>query len=191
MAADRAEDPSGHFHAVRFYKDADSLCRIVGSFLAEGLTTANPAVVIATPEHTKSIEECLSKASLDVAELRRLGELITLDAREMLATFMEDGLPNPAAFRHHIGGVIAQVGRGRERCTVRAYGEMVDLLWKDGLTTAAIQLETLWNQLARQHEFKLLCGYSMGNFYKGSAFDDIKGQHSHLTSEVGEHVPLH
>src|SRR5689334_8007981 len=103
MAADRSDDPSGHFHAVRFYKDADSLCRIVGSFLAEGLTQSEPAVVIATPEHTIAIEECLRKASLDVAELKRRGELTTLDARQMLAAFMADGVPHPGAFRHHIG----------------------------------------------------------------------------------------
>jgi MEDS: MEthanogen/methylotroph, DcmR Sensory domain len=191
MRADRPADLAGHFHAVRFFKDDDSLCRIVGSFLIEGLTKAEPAVVIATPEHTTAIEECLRKASLDVVDLKRLGELITLDARKMLATFMADGVPNPGAFRDHIGGVITQVARGREQCTIRAYGEMVDLLWRDGLTAAAIQVETLWNQLARAHDFKLLCGYSMGNFYKGSAFDDIKGQHSHLTSDAGEHVPLH
>ncbi len=187
---DDAADLTGHFHAVRFYKDDDSLCRIVGSFLIEGLTNSEPAVVFATPEHTSAIEQCLRKASVDVDELKRLGELTTLDARNMLATFMADGVPNPTAFRHHIGGLIAQVGRSRQQCNIRAYGEMVDLLWKDGLTAAAIEVETLWNRLARTHDFKLLCGYSMGNFYKGSAFDDIKRQHSHETSEVGEHVPL-
>ena len=182
---------SGHFHSVRFYKDDDSLCRLVGSFLVEGLTKAEPAIVIATPDHTTAIEQCLTKASLDVAELKRLGELTTLDARHMLATFMADGVPDPGAFRHNIGGVIRQVGRGRGNCAIRAYGEMVDLLWKDGMTAAAIRVETLWNELAQVHDFQLLCGYSMGNFYKGSAFDDIKGQHSHLTSDVGDHVPLH
>ena len=182
---------AGHFHAVRFYKDADSLCRIVGSFLAEGLTKNEPAVVIATPGHTTAIEECLRKASLDVAELKRLGELTTLDAREILATFMADGVPDASAFRQHIGSVIRQAAHGREHCTIRAYGEMVDVLWKDGMTAAAIKVETLWNQLAQTHDFKLLCGYSMGNFYKGTAFDDIKGQHTHLTSDVGEHVSLH
>jgi len=59
------------------------------------------------------------------------------------------------------------------------------------MTAAAITVEALWNQLGETHRFKLLCGYSMGNFYKGTAFDDIKGHHSHLTSESGEHVPLH
>jgi hypothetical protein len=67
---------------------------------------------------------------------------------------------------------------------------MVDLLWKDGLEAAAIRLETLWNELANTHDFKLLCGYSMGNFYKGAALEEIKGYHSHLTSESGEHAPI-
>ena len=62
---------------------------------------------------------------------------------------------------------------------------MVDLLWKDGHEAAAIRLETLWNQLGSTHDFALLCGYSMGNFYKGAALDEIKGQHFHLVDDDG------
>jgi hypothetical protein len=67
---------------------------------------------------------------------------------------------------------------------------MVDVLWRKGQTAAAIRLETLWNDLSRTHEFKLLCGYAMGNFYKGSATDDITAVHSHLVTDTGTHVPL-
>ena len=56
----------------------------------------------------------------------------------------------------------------------------------DGLEAAAIRLETLWNELANTHDFKLLCGYSMGNFYKGAALDDIRGQRSHVIAETGD-----
>ena len=63
---------------------------------------------------------------------------------------------------------------------------MVDLLWKDGLEDAAIRLETLWNQLANTEDFKLLCGYAMGNFYKGAAIEDIRSQHSHLIGRNGD-----
>ena len=41
---------------------------------------------------------------------------------------------------------------------------MVDLLWKQGKTEAAIRLEVLWNNLADSHVFSLLCGYAIGNF---------------------------
>jgi hypothetical protein len=57
---------------------------------------------------------------------------------------------------------------------------MVDVLWQDGLTAAAIRLEMLWNQLAMTHDFSLLCGYSMGSFYKDAGMRDICAQHSHV-----------
>lgn len=181
---------NGHFHAVRFYDDSDSLCRIVGEFLGSGLEQGEPAVVIATPAHTAAIDECLRARGLDVEALKRLGDYITVDARETLGMFMDDALPNSRAFRHNMSQTIRLASRGRENVTVRAYGEMVDLLWKDGLEAAAIRVETLWNELANAHDFKLLCGYAMGNFYKGAALEDIKGRHSHLVADAGQHLPV-
>src|SRR6185437_1685178 len=105
----------------------------------------DPAVVIATSEHTAAIAVCLGTFHLDVDELKRRGDLVVLDARDTLATFMADGAPDRNAFRRHVGGVFNEITRGRARCSVRAYGEMVDLLWKDGMTGAAIQVESLWN----------------------------------------------
>lgn len=182
---------TGHFHAVQFYDNPDSLCTIVGGFLAEGFQQDEPAIVIATPEHLVKIDQCLEARSIDVSNAKRLGDMVVLDARSTLATFMVDGMPNSNAFRYNIGEVIKKVCRGREGCVVRAYGEMVNLLWEDGLESAAIRLETLWNQLANSHDFKLLCGYSMGNFYKGAALEEIKGQHSHLTDDSGQHALMH
>jgi hypothetical protein len=63
---------------------------------------------------------------------------------------------------------------------------MVNLLWQDGLTSAAIRLERLWNELAKMHDFKLLCGYSMGNFYKDATVGEITRQHTHLLADTGE-----
>src|SRR6185503_19407381 len=144
---------SGHFHAVRFYDGPDALCQIVGAFLSEGLAKGEPTVVIATPDHTARIEECLRQRAFDVASLKRLGELVILDAHDTLGLFMVDGMPNAALFHEAVGEQITQLRRGRGDSPVRAYGEMVDVLWRDGLEAAAIRLEMLWNQLAKTHEF--------------------------------------
>ena len=175
--APRAGD--GHFHGVQFYNDPDALCRIVGTFIGEGLEEGALGVLIATPEHAAQIESCLRGRGIDVDEWKRLGQLVSVDARETLQLVMDDGMPDPSAFQRAVGGILTKVRRGREQCAVRTYGEMVDLLWKDGREAAAIRLETLWNQLASVHDFELLCGYSMGNFYKGGAMDEIKGHHTH------------
>ena len=174
-----------HFHAVQFYSDPDALCRIVGNFIGEGLEQGAAAVLYVTPDHAARIESCLRTRAIDVDALKRLGRLVTVDARATLDLLMMDGMPNPSAFRRSVGAMLTQVRGKRGQCAIRAYGEMVDLLWKDGLEAAAIRLETLWNQLADTSDFNLLCGYSMGNFYKSTALEEIKSQHTHLVADDG------
>ena len=186
----RPRGGSGHFHGVQFYNDPDALCRIVGSFVGEGLERGSLALLIATPDHSARIDDCLRARGIDVDDLRRQGSLVTLDAYETLQRVMADGMPSPGAFKHAVGSALTHVRRGREQHTVHAYGEMVDLLWKDGLEAAAIRLETLWNQLGTTEDFKLVCGYSMGNFYKGAAIENIHAQHSHLIAGDGDTTAL-
>jgi len=175
---------SGHFHAVRFYEDSTSLCRIVSGFIAEGLALAQPALVIATPTHAACIEENLAAATIDVDTLKKQGDLLIVDAHEMMATFMVNGLPDPDFFKAAATSALEQLSRGRSH-TIRAYGEMVDVLWRDGMTEAAIKLEMLWNRLANTHDFSLLCGYAMGSFYKDASIDDVCHHHTHRVSDEG------
>jgi hypothetical protein len=69
--------------------------------------------------------------------------------------------------------------------------DAVDVLWQASRTAAAIRLEMLWNQLAQTHLFALLCGYSMGHFYKDVGQQEVRQQHTHLVSDSGERVTLH
>jgi len=98
---------------------------------------------------------------------------------------MTDGLPNPEKFDRTVMAALDLVRDGRSGITVRAYGEMVDVLWKAGLEVAAIQLEMLWNRLARNGEFSLMCGYAMGNFYEDAKVKEVCRQHTHLVDSDG------
>ena len=177
---------SGHFHAVRFYQNAEDLSAIVGAFLAEGFSIEQPAIVIATPKHRQQIERQLEARNLAPEQLQREHRLFVVDAQETLDQFMIDGMPNPTRFRQTIVPVIEKACGGRKDCVVRAYGEMVDVLWKKDQTVAATRLETLWNALANTHAFSLLCGYCMGSFYKNAAVDEICSHHSHVVTNQGD-----
>jgi MEDS: MEthanogen/methylotroph, DcmR Sensory domain len=177
---------SSHFHAVRFYEDDSSLFRIVSKFISEGLTTNQPALVIATASHIEGITRNLRSAAIDVDAVQHKGDLLFVDARDMLNEFMVNGQPDGELFKASASAVIQRVCGERKRCTVRAYGEMVDVLWKDGMSGAAIKLEMLWNRLANTRDFSLLCGYSMGSFYKDASIEDITRQHTHIVTASGE-----
>jgi hypothetical protein len=176
---------AGHFHAVKFYESRESLCRIVAEFLGEGLIRQQPAVVMATAEHRAGIVTELRARHFDVGSMQAAGDLLLLDASEALANFMVDGMPDADLFNANVTRAIERVCRGRKDLTIRAYGEMVDILWQAGQDVAAIRLEMLWNKLAMTHDFALLCGYAMGSFYKDASLAEIHHQHSHIVAGQG------
>jgi hypothetical protein len=175
------------YHAVQFYKDETSLAGTAAQFLADGLNAGQPGLVIATRSHTGTIVRELTARGLNVDALRKTGELQFFDAQKMLASFMFGGLPDPVLFRSTIGDLIEKLCAGRTPCPIRAYGEMVDLLWQEGNADGAIKVEILWNQLATTYDFALLCGYAFGHFYKETRdprYDEVVGQHSHVMRVV-------
>jgi len=144
-------------HVVQFYeRDADLVAR-AGDYLRDGARAGAVAIVIADEAHREAFDARLRDAGVDVAAARREGTLVSLDAAATLARFMRDGRLDHDAFFDVVGGVVREAAAtGRP---VRAYGEMVALLWEAGDVMAAIDLETLWNELATEVSFSLYCAY--------------------------------
>jgi hypothetical protein len=179
-----------HEHIVQFYGSDRSLATTVAGFLAEGLVAGQPAVVIATSTHCSEIIAALGERLIDCVRAVRHGDLILLDAEATLDLFMVADGPNAELFDENIGRLIEQASNGRP-ITVRAYGEMVDVLWKQGRSEAAIKLEMLWNRLATKYKFTLLCGYAMGSFYKQTArLEEVIAHHTRVIGNDGSVVPF-
>src|SRR5687767_4111034 len=105
MPCDGVARGAGHFHAVRFFTDDAELCGIVAAFIAEGLATRQPEVVIATPAHREGITAQLVARGHDVHRLAAEERLFLLDAESVLDEFMVDGMPDATRFR----GVITPI----------------------------------------------------------------------------------
>ena len=184
-ASVRSASTPAHHHAVRFYENDRSLAQIVAQFLNDGLAAGSPGIVVATAAQRAAIVRELGR-SRDVVQLQRSDDLVLLDADDTLSMFMTNGMPDAARFQDSMCEVIGRACRGREDCTVRIYGAMVDILWKNGKQHAAIRLEMLWNQLANTQSFSLLCGYAMGNFYKDANVQEVCRHHTHVVSADGK-----
>jgi hypothetical protein len=191
LAAIRAGKPVLS-HAVQFYESAEFLCSAVARFLGEGLRAGAPVISIATAAHRRALCEQLEAGGTDVRSASASGQLTLLDADETLAGFMADGMPVAKRFRAHAGGIIARAGAARPHRRLRVYGEMVDVLLREGKARAAFKLEKLWNELGRSHSISLLCSCGMTNFRGRRAvaqFDQIS--RSHLRVVPTEKFPDH
>lgn len=117
-------------HFVQFYEADGFLLNSLSGFIGRAITSGDAAIVVATQEHRNGLAELLQANGLDVTSAKTRGRYVSLDAAETLSKFMLDGSPEPARFNEVMGGIIASVTDGGSR--VRAFGEMVALLWAEG-----------------------------------------------------------
>lgn len=185
--------PGSQYHAVQFYGTDERLYSTAANFLAEGLIAGEPAMIIASATHCEGMLGQLNARLIHVEHARKRGDLLVLDADAMLALFMIDGLPDASLFEINIGRFIDQVLQGRPGSILRAYGGMVDILWQQGQTNAAIRLEILWNAVAARFGLALLCGYAMGNFahQQVAQFHDVCSHHTHIFGPEHSSPVLH
>ncbi len=164
-------------HCVQFYgHDEPLLADTLTRYLAEGLARGQGLLLVATPERRRALSDHAGRAE-------REGRLAFLDARETLARFMVHGQPDWERFENTVGGAIREMRARLGDAGLRAYGEMVGLLWKAGQLAAALRLEEYWNRLLRDNGFALLCAYPIDILAEEVSVSAVSGvlcAHSHL-----------
>src|SRR5207249_5058658 len=113
----------------------------------------------------------------------REGRLVSLEAAATLERFMRGEQPDRNLFETVIGGVLREVRARASSGKVRAFGEMVGVLWAEGNRPAAIRVEEFWNDLMRGNGFSLFCGYPIdlfGNEGEMEGLHSVLGTHTHL-----------
>jgi anti-sigma regulatory factor (Ser/Thr protein kinase) len=168
-------------HAVQFYDHESELARTVGRYLTAAVADGAIGIAIATEAHGRLLEAELEAAGLDPEACRRDGSLIVLDAAVTMSQFVDHGTIDREDFRRVVGAVVrraAETGR-----PVRAFGEMVALLWEAGNVLAAIDLEKAWNELAHELPFALVCAYRSESV-RGSELSEALAEVCHLHSAV-------
>ncbi len=171
-------------HEVQFYDHDSFLIEKLGRHVEEGLALGESVLLITTPLRRESLVPRLNGH-------RALDRYMEIDASDTLSQFMVNEWPDSEKFHAVIGQLLQQAtekGNGR----VRVFGEMVAVLWDREQAEAALQLESLWNQLAAHHTFSLLCAYPIRGFSSHThtqAFQKICSTHSVVRAAENSIVP--
>jgi PAS domain S-box-containing protein len=170
-------------HAVQLYTDDAFLLEVLTGLIGDAITGDDGALVIATRAHAESLDQSLRERGIDTGKALRQGRYIVLDAQELLPKFMVNGSPDEARFTDIIRTALTKIGEAglAEGRRIAVFGELVALLWAEGKYQAAIRVEQLWNKLAEEHHFFLLCAYPVTDFSDAShiePFLEMCRQHS-------------
>jgi hypothetical protein len=173
--------PTEHF--VQIYENDLAFLDSMASFVANGLNAGDVVIVIATLAHRVGLENRLSFMDVDIRNPRQTDQYIPLDARQTLSKFMIEGWPDEKRFKEQMDILMKRASK--EQRKVRAFGEMVAVLWEDGHKEATVQLEQLWNDIAKQYEFCLYCAYPKVGFTQEShnSYQQICSMHSRVITK--------
>jgi hypothetical protein len=158
-------------HLVQLYSDETEFLDSLEAFAAGGLQLGEAVIVIATAPHVAALNQRLRARGMSLPKLQMSHQYITQDADELLGSFMRDDWPDDERFELAVESLLGRAaGNGRR---VRAFGEMVALLWARGHNGATVRLEHLWQELCHSRKFSLLCAYPKSGF-TGDAASSIR-----------------
>jgi len=167
-------------HIAQFYDHDGVLLDTLTGFVSGGLNRGESTVIIATPEHLRALETRLLDSHVDLVGALMEDRYIALDAEATLARFMVNGWPDEERFDRLIHQLLGRATVKNRR--VRAFGEMVALLWARGDVAATVRLEHLWQQFCVSRPFSLFCAYPKAGFTKNpqKSLDEICAAHSRV-----------
>lgn len=193
IAGEHICHPPARSHAVQFYEDEAFLIESVYAFVSSGLRAGDQVLAIATTAHLSAVTARLHESGLDAAAAARSGQLLTIDAQDVLSVVMAADLPDLALFGAEVARAFSTLygaayrrersGAASKPIGIRIYGEVVDMLARSGNTTAALLVEELWNDLCQREAFALLCTYDLGNFSHTDDGEDhsrVCERHTHV-----------
>jgi hypothetical protein len=167
-------------HLVQIYHDDAVFLYSLEGFVGGGLRSGDGVLLIATPAHLKALEDRLKERGRDVENAHLQDQYIALDAEDTLSKFIVKGWPDEKLFKELVTNLIVRArGKGRR---VRAFGEMVAVLWARGHNGATVRLEHLWHQLCQEQGFSLFCAYPNIGFTQdlSASMKEICAAHSRV-----------
>lgn len=157
-------------HLVQVYENEKTFLDTLEGFAGTGFLANDSVVIIATSSHLDSLNARLSSQGFDLSSLIESDQYIPIDAEDLLSVFLVDGWIDEKIFNGFISDIVSRAKQRNGK--VRAFGEMVAILWEKGHCGATVQLEHLWNQLHHKAPFTLFCAYPKSGFTQ-SANDSI------------------
>ena len=179
-------NPQPGAHIVYPYNDEAQLADAVCLFASTGIRKVEAVLLVLSEGHYDPVRALLARQGFDLQDLEATGHLVCENAKNLLGSFMFDGIIDERKFKTRLGGMIEKAkggngkegnGKGTDR-PVRVFGEMVNLIWTSN-PKATQRLEELWNEVIKTHSIPLLCAYALSGNRPNALPQPLLSCHSH------------
>lgn len=158
----RGDSLASHDHHLLFCSSDAILVAAFSRFIAGALGRGNTVIVLVTEAHDRSLKRSLQASHVDLALAIRQERYVSVSITELLAKVMVNGCPDPTRFLNAAEELLTEAARrAGGRAEIAACGECSPTVWANGNVEGAIQLEQLWDDVAKSRKMDILCAYPL------------------------------
>lgn len=168
-------------HLVQVCENLSSQAEILTEYITEGLTNGEGIVIFARPALRKILAEKMNSKGLNLDDLKNQNRIKILDANFLLSLFNFEDTIDKASFEKYV--LVPVIEAKSKFGKVRTFGEMVDILWKNGQQNLAVELEGLWQDSCHENDFMHFCTYLLDSLKPAEYNDSLEricNSHNHL-----------
>lgn len=167
-------------HSVQFYENDGIFLNTLEGFVGSGIIAHESIIVLATKSHIEALNERLQRQGFDLNKLRDEDSYLAIEVEEVFSQILINGWLDEARFNNYVVNLLNRAGKGGRK--VRAFGELVAVLWEQGHCGVTVQLENLWHKLYHKLQFNLYCAYPKIGFTNspGDSMDMLCKSHSQI-----------
>lgn len=156
--------PAPLAHRAAFYDAPETLERALLRFVSDGLAADRVVVVVARSTRLAALASGRWPAAARFAQHLERGELLLVDADELLTRLLEQGSIDARGFATHVSRTLDACRMRSGRSVVRVYGEVGDILLARRRFDDALALAALWNHEVTRAPTERLCTYALDSF---------------------------
>lgn len=148
----------------------------MADYIRSELSAGRLVVTITSTHHREAVTGRLRTGKVDIEAAAAEGRYQAFDADDLRSRFIAFGRPDREQIASFAGKLLESVNRaGRPRLSgLSIVGEMTARLIELGRQDLAVEVEGIWDELARRHNFSVLCFYPIAVF-AGKATPDLFG----------------
>jgi DNA-binding NarL/FixJ family response regulator len=159
----RGDSLASHRHDLLFCSSDAVLVGAFSRFIVGALHQGHAVIVLVTEAHDESLQRSLQASHVDLDLAIRQERYVSVNINELLAKVMVNGWPDPTRFLNAAEDLLTEAARRAtsQHAKVAAVGECSSTVWARGDVEAAVRLEHLWDEIAKNRAMDILCAYPL------------------------------
>jgi CheY-like chemotaxis protein len=170
-----------HGHAVQFYSNDSEFVSNSLPFVTNALRTADALIVVASKSHREGLAQRLTAQSFDIDRATQQGKYFQMDLAATMSAIMVNGKADAAVFSAAFGSLLGSIAKrvGKDDPHVAILGECSGVLFAEGKTQEAIELERIGDIGLSRPKLDVMCSYLLPHDWESdTAFQTICAEHS-------------